>query len=107
MCFLIILINILRVIISSQIGLVLGDDKLYENDQTEQYPIIQDVLVHDNYTGEVIEGTGVREYDIALLDLGKKAGNESIRPKLQKYLRPLCFPIGKHIIYYLMHLLVI
>lgn len=84
-----------------QINLHLSDHMLYKNDNEEVWPRVYDILIHDNYSGisvfdnytnEEVQNLGVREYDLALLDLGE---NKTMRPVFNKYLRPLCVAAGK------------
>lgn len=80
-----------------QINLYLSDHRLYMMDSEEVWPVVKNVLIHQNYTGEVIADLGIRDYDVALLDLGE---NETMRPVLNKYLRPLCYPTGLYTLLY-------
>ena len=71
-------------------NLYLGDYKLYKRDDNEQYALVQGIYLHRNYTG--LKGNlDIRDYDVALLDLG----NDTTRPDLNKFIRPICWPNGR------------
>nr|ACQ91095.1 complement factor B-like protein [Ruditapes decussatus] len=72
---------------TSMLNVFLSDFNIFEKDTDEIWPVVQDILIHDNYTGEEIGDLGIQENDVALLDLGK---NETERPIFDKYLRPIC-----------------
>ncbi|XP_045197948.2 complement factor B-like [Mercenaria mercenaria] len=74
---------------ASQINVFLSDFDIYKKDKEEIWPVVKSVSIHDNYTGEEIKPFGIRENDIALLDLGE---NATERPVFNKFLRPICFP---------------
>ena len=76
-----------------QLNVYLSDFDIFKLDTDEMWPVVHNISIHENYTGEEIGGLGIRAYDVALLDLGKKEMNDSI---FNKYLRPICIAAGKY-----------
>jgi len=81
-----------------QITLNLGDWDLMEHDNEEVMPVVTDVIIHPNYTGNRLNYSGyitdqIREYDVALLDLGP---DNKTQPILNKFIKPICFPYRKY-----------
>ena len=68
----------------------LADHDVYKRDDTEIVAKVQEIHLHDSYTGEVLTH-GIRLYDIALLDLLE---DNTERPTLNKHIRPICFPLN-------------
>jgi hypothetical protein len=69
----------------------LSDYDIFKKDTNEIWPIVHDIMIHDKYTGEEIGNLGIYANDVALLDFGQ---NETERPVLDKYLRPICIATG-------------